>query len=460
MSGPLRVVHYLNQFFGGIGGEEQADVGVSASARARWARAALLEKALGDDARIEATLDRRRQLRQRARADEAVARDRRRARPPPARRGGGRPGVRLRTLRPGVRARVQAWPAERGIAAITAMHPENPGASSARREPLHRPDRRVDDVHAGRARRRWPRWRGDSGRGEIARARRGGRLHAAGRAPRPRPRAPGLSARARHAARQAARPAVPVGGAVRRARARDAGGADRRPRRAPASPWSPPAGSCARATPTSQVSANAVRYHRHTVAELESLSPKEWEAYHAGYFNHIVNSNPNYILPLSFLRDLERQGKVGRVHEHIYALPGVSTPVAVVGRARAQHRRRPQGRRRRRAPCSSPPEEPAIVAAQRSPRRSSGSGIPVGMISAIYNFALTTGANRVIRGARIEHVCGDPTLEPREGLRLRHAHRDRGARGPRPSPVPGPTLVRSDCASPPAEAAGEAAHAS
>ncbi len=34
------------------------------------------------------------------------------------------------------------------------------------------------------------------------------------------------------------------------------------------------------------------------------------------------------------------------------------------------------------------------------------------MISAIYNFALTTGANRVVRGARIEHVCGDPSLGP------------------------------------------------
>ena len=32
------------------------------------------------------------------------------------------------------------------------------------------------------------------------------------------------------------------------------------------------------------------------------------------------------------------------------------------------------------------------------------------MISAIYNLALTTGANRVVRGARIEHVCGDPEL--------------------------------------------------
>ena len=44
------------------------------------------------------------------------------------------------------------------------------------------------------------------------------------------------------------------------------------------------------------------------------------------------------------------------------------------------------------------------------------------MISAIYNFALTTGANRVIRGGRIEHVCGDPTLGPEKdyayGMRI------------------------------------------
>lgn len=39
-------------------------------------------------------------------------------------------------------------------------------------------------------------------------------------------------------------------------------------------------------------------------------------------------------------------------------------------------------------------------------------GIPVAMISAIYGLALTTGANRVIKGARIEHVCGDPELGP------------------------------------------------
>src|SRR5262249_34998190 len=88
--------------------------------------------------------------------------------------------------------------------------------------------------------------------------------------------------------------------------------------------------------PEKQSAANAARYHRHSVASLEALSPEDWEAYHAGYFNHIVNRNPTSILPLSFRRDLEGQGRIGRVHDQIYALPGVSTPVATsreLGRA-------------------------------------------------------------------------------------------------------------------------------
>jgi hypothetical protein len=44
------------------------------------------------------------------------------------------------------------------------------------------------------------------------------------------------------------------------------------------------------------------------------------------------------------------------------------------------------------------------------------------MMTAIHGLALTTGANRVVKGARIDHVCGDPTLPPDEdfayGLRI------------------------------------------
>src|SRR5256712_2585806 len=55
MSGPLRIVHYVNQFFGGIGGEDQAHVGVTVRAGA-VGPGRVLEKALGDGARVEATL--------------------------------------------------------------------------------------------------------------------------------------------------------------------------------------------------------------------------------------------------------------------------------------------------------------------------------------------------------------------------------------------------------------------
>jgi glycine reductase len=79
--------------------------------------------------------------------------------------------------------------------------------------------------------------------------------------------------------------------------------------------------------PDRQVPANARRFYRHSVKELQSMSGRDWEAFHSGYFNGIVNQNPNYILPLCFMRDLEREGAIASVYPWIYALPGVSTPV-------------------------------------------------------------------------------------------------------------------------------------
>lgn len=37
-------------------------------------------------------------------------------------------------------------------------------------------------------------------------------------------------------------------------------------------------------------------------------------------------------------------------------------------------------------------------------------GIPVAMISALPMIPLAVGANRIVRGVRVEHVCGDPGL--------------------------------------------------
>src|SRR2546422_205295 len=128
MNAPLRVVHYVNQFFGGIGGEDQADVGVSVKAGA-VGPGRILETALSE--RIEATIvcgdnfanDRAEEFARaitveldRLKPDVVIA--------GPA-FGSGRYGLAC--------AHVCTIAQDRGVAAITAMHPENPGASAARR---------------------------------------------------------------------------------------------------------------------------------------------------------------------------------------------------------------------------------------------------------------------------------------------------------------------------------------
>ena len=40
------------------------------------------------------------------------------------------------------------------------------------------------------------------------------------------------------------------------------------------------------------------------------------------------------------------------------------------------------------------------------------------LISALFSLALTTGAPRVVRGTRIEYVCGNPRLSPAEDLQF------------------------------------------
>jgi len=324
MSGPLRVVHYVNQFFGGIGGEDQAHVGVSARAGA-VGPGRLLEKALGDGARVEATIVCGDNFASEGEAEAARA-----------------IGAELDRLKPDVLVAGPAFGSgryglacalackvaqERGIPAITAMHPENPGAASARRGVYIVPTGAATtamqptlDALAPLARRLGQRETLGPSEVEGYMPRGTRRVHDRGRPGYQRALdmlldklhgRPFVSEVPFHAPDRVT-PAAPVTDLSRAAIAMVTTG-----------------GLVRKGNPDKQVAANATRYHRHSVKELEALTPEGWEAYHAGYFNHIVNKNPNYILPLSFLRDLEGKGEIGRVHEWMYALPGVSTPVAM-----------------------------------------------------------------------------------------------------------------------------------
>ncbi len=324
MAKPLRVVHYLNQFFGGIGGEDTANVGVSLNDGAIGAGRALQQR-LGDQGTVGSTL---------ICGDNYIHDERDRALTELE--------AHLRELQPDILIAGPAFGSGRyglactevckiaktlGLPAVTGMHPDNPGAQEALSNLVIVPtgETSTDMVEALTA------------MCQLAlKLGHGGTLGPA--------EIEGYLPRGTRRVNDRHQPGYKRALDMLQAKLRNDAFVTEVPihipeRVIPATPLTDlsratigmvtTGGLVRKGNPDKQVSANATRYYRHSVAELSSLSDKDWEAYHAGYFNHIVNSNPNYILPLNFLRDLEAAGSLNHVFEWMYALPGVSTPVAI-----------------------------------------------------------------------------------------------------------------------------------
>jgi glycine reductase len=67
-------------------------------------------------------------------------------------------------------------------------------------------------------------------------------------------------------------------------------------------------------------------WYRYAIDGLDSLSPADWDCVHRGFYTAIVKENPNYILPLHVLRQLEREHVIGQVYPWFFSTSGVGTP--------------------------------------------------------------------------------------------------------------------------------------
>jgi betaine reductase len=87
-------------------------------------------------------------------------------------------------------------------------------------------------------------------------------------------------------------------------------------------------GLVARGNPERLAPSLAERYTVVDVAGLERLDPATQEVTHRGYDTALVNQDPNRLVPLDVARELEDEGRVGRVLPHVYTTAGCSAPVA------------------------------------------------------------------------------------------------------------------------------------
>lgn len=75
-------------------------------------------------------------------------------------------------------------------------------------------------------------------------------------------------------------------------------------------------------------SSSASKYGEYSIAGVDRLTSQSHETAHGGYDPVYANSDPNRVLPVDVLRELEQEGRIGRLHEVFYSTVGNGTSVA------------------------------------------------------------------------------------------------------------------------------------
>jgi glycine reductase len=79
--------------------------------------------------------------------------------------------------------------------------------------------------------------------------------------------------------------------------------------------------------PDHMESAGARRFSALPIAGVDELSPAAYDVYHSGCDTTYTNRDPHRLVPLDVMRELEREGRYGRLHEYVYSTAGIGSDV-------------------------------------------------------------------------------------------------------------------------------------
>ncbi len=71
----------------------------------------------------------------------------------------------------------------------------------------------------------------------------------------------------------------------------------------------------------------ATRFGRYRIADVEDLTPVDFAVSHGGYDNRFASEDPDRVLPLDAAKALEREAVFGRLHPYYYVTAGNATAV-------------------------------------------------------------------------------------------------------------------------------------
>lgn len=82
-----------------------------------------------------------------------------------------------------------------------------------------------------------------------------------------------------------------------------------------------------RGNPDRIEAASASRYGEYSLEGIDALSAETHQTVHGGYDPTYAKEDPNRVLPVDVMRDLEREGRIGKLHESYFTTVGNATSV-------------------------------------------------------------------------------------------------------------------------------------
>lgn len=76
--------------------------------------------------------------------------------------------------------------------------------------------------------------------------------------------------------------------------------------------------------------ATATRYGTYDITAKERLDGADYEVNHGGYDSVLVRQDPNRLVPVDILRELEKEGVIGALNDRFYSTTGLTCIVAIM----------------------------------------------------------------------------------------------------------------------------------
>ena len=73
---------------------------------------------------------------------------------------------------------------------------------------------------------------------------------------------------------------------------------------------------------------SASKYGKYSIAGIDDLTPENGETAHGGYDPVYANQDLDRVLPVDVLREMEKAGEIGSLHDFYYTTVGNGTAVA------------------------------------------------------------------------------------------------------------------------------------